>query len=256
MLRLEVRGMTCKSCEQRVREALSAVQGVQSVEVFLDTGKVLVWVSPGTPADVISHTISDVGYTVAGSSAFSSPSAPPPAEVPMHPASAPQEDGTRLRGYLPLLVVFAQIVALAAWGAHWMSTEAETPWMDAFMRFTMVGYFLFFGLFKVMNLRGFVALFRRYDVVARRAPVYAWSFPFLEWAAGWSYLVVPDLGLWNGLIALWLMVSIVGPLQVIFRKDFIRCACLGDALSQPVGWVTVAENGIMLLMALFMMKLG
>ncbi len=244
--------MTCNSCVHRVREALSAVPGVQNVEVFLETGNVLVWVSPGTVADVISQTISDAGYTVAGASAFSSSSGPPPAEVPTSPASAPHEDGTRLRGYLPLLVVVAQIVALAAWGAHRMSTETETPWMDAFMRFTMVGYFLVFGLFKVMNLRGFVALFRRYDVVARRVPVYAWSFPFLEWAAGWSYLVVPDLGLWNGLIALWLMVSSIGPLQVIYRKDFIRCACLGDALGQPVGWVTVAENGIMMLMALFM----
>jgi len=223
--------------------------------VFLDTGKVLVWVTSGTSAEAISRAISEAGCVVAATSTLSAHSDLSAPQQPERTAVTSPVESVGLQGYLPLLVVFAQIVALAAWGAHRAHTDAGTPWMDGFMRFTMAGYFLAFGLFKVMNLRGFVALFRRYDMVARRWAPYAWAFPFLEWAAGWSYLLVSDLGLWNGWIALWLMVSAIGPLLVIYRKYSIRCACLGDALGQPVGWVTVAENGIMMLMALFMMKL-
>jgi hypothetical protein len=77
----------------------------------------------------------------------------------------------------------------------------------------------------------------------------------LEWTAGWAYLFFPHASLLHGVILIWMLLSTVGPLQVIFRQDQIRCACLGEALGQPVGWVTVGENLAMALMAAAMLIL-
>lgn len=62
---LDVNGMTCSHCESAVKGALEALDGVNSVEVHLDTGKVDVTADEGgaSIADM-REAVEEQGYDV------------------------------------------------------------------------------------------------------------------------------------------------------------------------------------------------
>jgi cation transport ATPase len=243
-----VKGMTCQQCVKRVRDAAMQIEGTEDAQVFLGTGKLLVWARPPWSEHLLQEAIRSVGYSFQPTGeAHAAEGAAVSVADPLQ--SSPSTSGS---GSFPLFVTFANILAVAGWAAWTSSHEAADGW-HKFMTFSMAGYFLVLGLFKVISLRKFVELFQRYDLLAKRSPGYAWAFPFLEWTAGWAYLCFPHASLLHGIVLVWMVLSAVGPLQVILRQDQIRCACLGEALGQPVGWVTVGENVAMALMAAAML---
>ncbi|GAB4074008.1 copper chaperone CopZ [Barrientosiimonas marina] len=62
---LNVQGMTCEHCESAVKGALENLQGVQSAEVHLDTGKVDVTYDDAAVSIAAMHeAIEDQGYDV------------------------------------------------------------------------------------------------------------------------------------------------------------------------------------------------
>uniref|UniRef100_A0A7S2KLP6 Copper transport protein n=1 Tax=Zooxanthella nutricula TaxID=1333877 RepID=A0A7S2KLP6_9DINO len=62
---LQVRGMTCESCETTVRSALETVRGVVSAKVSCRDGSATVlYLSPATPEELV-EAISEVGFTAA-----------------------------------------------------------------------------------------------------------------------------------------------------------------------------------------------
>ena len=62
---LEVKGMSCGHCEQSVKDGLSSLKGVNTVEVQLDEGKVNVnYDKNEITLDEICDTIEDLGYDV------------------------------------------------------------------------------------------------------------------------------------------------------------------------------------------------
>ena len=64
-LDLKVEGMTCASCVNHVENALSKVQGVNSVNVNLATEKASLWFKTDVPADQLVKAVQDSGYGVA-----------------------------------------------------------------------------------------------------------------------------------------------------------------------------------------------
>ncbi len=61
-----VTGMTCEHCVRAVTEEVSALDGVATVAVDLETGHVLVTGSDYTDAQ-IAHAVDEAGYELAGS---------------------------------------------------------------------------------------------------------------------------------------------------------------------------------------------
>jgi copper chaperone len=63
---LNVEGMTCQHCVHAVKSSVSALAGVQTVDVSLEKKLVTVGFDPGvTNLEAIKHAISDEGYVVA-----------------------------------------------------------------------------------------------------------------------------------------------------------------------------------------------
>lgn len=58
-----VQGMTCSHCVASVREEVSEVSGVETVDVDLDTGRLTVAGTGFTDADV-SSAVDEAGYEV------------------------------------------------------------------------------------------------------------------------------------------------------------------------------------------------
>ena len=69
---VEISGMTCQGRANRVRNALMKLEGVQSVEINLDTGTAVV-VGSNLDPDTLDNAIHEAGY-IPGSVCGNSPS--------------------------------------------------------------------------------------------------------------------------------------------------------------------------------------
>lgn len=152
------------------------------------------------------------------------------------------------RDYIPLIVVFgfiglSSILHVAALGS------SPLHWMVA----TMGYFFVYFSLFKLIDLPGFVEGFRHYDVIAQRAGLWAWLYPFIELGLGVAYLLAvnePILYITTLVVTLLNVVSVAIKLA---KREVFMCACLGTALKVPLTTVTLVEYGLMGLMAIIML---
>jgi copper chaperone len=61
---LQVKGMHCDGCENRVEKVLKNLNGVTKVEADHSTGKVEVRVTPAASEDEIREKVSSLGYEV------------------------------------------------------------------------------------------------------------------------------------------------------------------------------------------------
>jgi hypothetical protein len=124
------------------------------------------------------------------------------------------------------------------------------------MMYMMAYFFLVFGVFKVFNLRAFADAYQTYDVIASRSRAYALAYPFIEIALGLLYLFWIG-GLWRDVTASVLMIiGTIGVWRALQKKDEIPCACLGMIFSVPMTHVTLFENVVMALMAVYMVLMS
>ena len=153
--------------------------------------------------------------------------------------------------FLPLIIIFVGILIFVGIRMLWFGSFDLMVAMQNFM----AGFFLIFGFFKVVNLKGFADAYQMYDLVAKRSRVYALLYPFLELALGLAYLLSFQL-LYTSIATLVIMgVSAVGVGNELKKKNQIVCACLGAVFKIPMTKVTFLEDVLMFLMALWMIFL-
>jgi hypothetical protein len=86
-------------------------------------------------------------------------------------------------------------------------------------------------------------------VLAKRLPVWAYIYAFLELGLGVAYLVDFNPVLTNWITLIVMSVSIIGVLQTVLNKKQIRCACLGAVFNLPMSTVTIIEDALMIAMS-------
>lgn len=123
-------------------------------------------------------------------------------------------------------------------------------WMEIFM-----GVFLItFASFKFAGYRMFIAMFRGYDIIAKRFFLYALAYPFIEIVLGFVYLA-DVFDFWRDIL-LFIVMSIgsIGVFQEIYhRRSGTHCACLGNIIKLPLSTVSLVEDVSMALMAGYML---
>ena len=128
--------------------------------------------------------------------------------------------------------------------------------VEVLMRHFMAGFFIVFGFFKLLDLRGFTETYRTYDLAARVVPAWAWIYPFVEVALGAAYLLAITPVLTNIVTLLLMTLGAIGVAKALFDKRRIRCACLGTVLNLPMTTVTLVEDLGMAAMAGVMLLMG
>lgn len=160
--------------------------------------------------------------------------------------------GTSVSDYLPLAIVFTYIVGgtalLAALTGHRNISSAMTYFMGLF--------FIFFSLFKVLDLPGFADGYRTYDLIAKRIKAYGYVYPFIELGLGVLYLLKVDTALLHAVTLVVMLVSAAGVARSLMKKQQIYCACLGNILKVPLSTISLWEDLLMALMALIMLALA
>ena len=225
-------GMTCSSCEAKVKNSLLLIPGVTEVEVSKENQTAIITMEKHIALSAFQKAL-DAKYSIS---------------TEEQNEAIGQAKGW-LVTYKPVLLIFIYITGitlLIEWmlgGFLWMR------WMNHFM----AGFFLVFSFFKLLNLKGFAESYSMYDIVAKHWNGWGYVYAFTELALGIAFLTGFSSIVTNAITFGVMTVSIVGVLQSVLSKRKIKCACLGDVFNLPMSTITIIEDALMIGMSLIML---
>ena len=153
--------------------------------------------------------------------------------------------------YRPVIALFA-ITALMAAAAATAATGTPATWLTLqwFVAFSMS----VLAFLKLRDLESFSTMFLGYDLLAQRWVPYAYIYPFAEALAG-ILMIAGTLDIIAIPVALF--IGTVGAVSVFYavyiQKRELKCACVGGDSNVPLGFVSLTENLMMVMMALWML---
>ena len=157
--------------------------------------------------------------------------------------------GYTVRDFLPLIILFAIITGLTLLRYYYEVDGNLYSVMSDFMGF----FFLIFGGFKIINLKGFAKAYQEYDIIAKKSLAYAYLYPFLEITLGIAYLMHWNPFITNLATLILMSVSAIGVGIELSKGKTIVCACLGTVFKVPMTYVTLLEDLLMAGMALWIL---
>ena len=141
---------------------------------------------------------------------------------------------------------------LMALAASWASlgeliTVRAGEWFIAFSMCVL-------AILKLRDLESFSNQFLGYDLLAQRVVRYAYVYPFAEAIAG--ILMIAGVLIWIA-APVALIIGTIGAVSVfkavyIDKRD-LKCACVGGGSNVPLGAISLTENLMMVLMAIWML---
>lgn len=238
--RYSITGLHCNSCVEYITTALEG----EYPEVEINISPSLDRITLHCPEDVstpqVIGFITDQGdYTVTSLAQI---------EAAMGTISKTNPSITRwsrIKEFYPLALILSYMVGSVTVYA----VRHDIDWMRG-MELTMGLFYLIFSFFKLLQLRGFVTQFRKYDMISYYLPAYAYFYPVIEILLGTAYI-------WGGfiLVANWITLclfsmNLVCVWRALRAGKQLECACLGSILSLPLSTVTVVEDTAMIGMSI------
>ena len=171
-------------------------------------------------------------------------------DLRVHFGIDPPEDERSDTRYTPVVAIFS-VAALLAVGLSWHQYQTPVTLRAAewFVSLSMT----FLAMQKLQDVESFSTMFLNYDLLARRWVPYSRIYPFAEAAAG--ILMTAGVLVWlSAPIALFIgTVGAVSILKAVYidRRE-LKCACVGGNSSVPLGFVSLTESLMMMLMGLWM----
>lgn len=233
-----ISGMTCESCVKTITEKISSIAGVTSALVTLKDKKAEITSNRKIElADVRQALSENTKYTV---SEFKS-------ENPLSAVATNELKKSILETYKPLFIVFIFILLISS------SYQISIGKFDAhlFMNHIMAGFFIGLSFFKFLDLKAFAESFSSYDPLAQRWLGYGKIYPFIEIILGLLFISGKMLLIANALTILVLSLTTYGVYLRLQSKSKFQCACLGTTFNLPLSNVTIAENLVMIAMAVY-----
>lgn len=106
----------------------------------------------------------------------------------------------------------------------------------------MIGFFLVFAGFKLLDLKGFAQGYSTYDLLAKRWHAYGYIYPFIELFFAFSMILNFYLEQILIIEVLFMIFSGMGVLYKLVKKESFQCVCLGTFLKVPLTKVTLVED--------------
>ena len=153
--------------------------------------------------------------------------------------------------YQPVIAIFSvtALMALAVtWAMHHQLLVVQT--IEWFIAISMC----VLGIQKLQDIERFSTMFLNYDLLAQRDPRYGYIYPFVETLAG--VLMLAGALIWLAAPAA-LFVGTIGAISVFkavyIDKRELKCACVGGSSRVPLGFVSLTENIMMMVMGTWML---
>lgn len=157
------------------------------------------------------------------------------------------------RTYKPVVALFS-VAALMAISITWSTTGTliGEPSLRLFGGISMA----LLALQKLADLNSFSNSFLNYDLLSVRFVPYAFIYPFAELASGLGMLS-GSFPAASGIVALAIgtegAISVVKAVYVDRRE--LTCACMGGNANVPLGFISLLENLLMVVMGAFMLSM-
>ena len=232
----QLTGMTCGSCEAKVKNYLLLLPNVTAVEVSKNDNTATITMDKHISITSLQDAIggNNSKYQIAA----------------LHNNEVAEQTKNWLVTYKPILLIFFYITVISGL-ASWQHNISAMH----FMQYFMAGFFLVFSFFKMLNLKGFADSYKMYDVVAKAIPAWAYVYAFIELGLGIAYAINFNPITTNIITLVVMSISIVGVLQSVLKKQKIQCACLGAVFNLPMSTVTIIEDALMIAMSIAMILL-
>lgn len=221
-------GMTCSSCEAKVKSALLTIENVTNVAVSKDLETATITMDKHIALSDLQKVL-DNKYQIAA----------------INHNEVAEQTKSWFETYKPILLIFFYILLVTILV---QTQNNHFDFMQA-MRHFMSGFFLVFSFFKLLNLKGFAESYVMYDVLAKQIPVWAYLYVFIELSLGIAFLINFNPILTNSITVIVMSISIIGVLQSVLNKEKIQCACLGAVFNLPMSTVTIIEDAMMIAMS-------
>ena len=154
------------------------------------------------------------------------------------------------KSWTPLYIVFAYIIASTI-----ITLQLTEYTSSNALSFSMGFFFLYFSLFKLLDIKGFIAGYLEYDIISKRIPAWATLVPFIELGLGIAYLLRYEAVLLHLFTLFFSVIIMIGVAEKLSKKEMIHCACLGTVLKVPLTWISLLEYTLMAIMAVAMILL-
>jgi len=231
----QLTGMTCSSCEAKVKSNLLSLPEISSVEVSKNTNTATVTMTKHIAIDKLQEAMGGANsqYQISA----------------IHHNEVTEQAKRWFEIYKPILLIFGYILVITLTIQFVNGSFSLMQWMQHFM----AGFFLVFSFFKMLNLSGFAESYAMYDIVAMRFKTWGYAYAFIELGLGISYVANFQPYLTNIVTLIVMSISIVGVLQSVLNKKKIQCACLGAVFNLPMSTVTIIEDALMIAMSATML---
>ena len=234
-----ITGITCGSCEKKVKDALTKIADITNIEIDRTTGITNIHMNKHVSTEALKSALLEYPkYQLS--------------EIVHTPAALPFTDveaKSWLVTYKPLLFIFGYISMVSVIVGN--TAGVFNTWEA--MRIFMAGFFLVFSFFKFLDLDGFADSYSMYDIVAKKIKAWGYIYPFVELVLGIAFATGFQPLITNMLTFIVMSVSIIGVLQSVFNKRKIKCACLGAVFNLPMSTVTIVEDALMITMSAWML---
>ena len=164
----QISGMTCSSCENKVKSALLLVDHVTSVDISLAENTARISMDKHVMLSELQQALGEK-YQI---------------HATQHHELI-EQGKSWFSTYKPVLLIFCYISVVT------LLIQSGNHHLDfmQWMRHFMAAFFLVFSFFKMLNLKEFAESYVMYDVIARKIPLWAYLYAFVELALGISYLL-------------------------------------------------------------------
>ena len=232
---LQISGMTCEGCKSSVEGKLGSLYGVDNVQVDLATGEAVIYSKNPISLSLIKETL------------------PPKYSLINEEVVNLDTNGdltlkeSKIKQLKPLFIILGYIfiASILLNYKNWNLTNAMLDFMGLF--------YIVFSFFKILDIKGFSMSFKMYDPFAKKAPIYASIYPFIEVLLGVMFLTRYEVNIALAITVIVLGVTTIGVTQTLLNKRAIKCACLGTTLNLPMTEATFIENALMIIMALILL---
>jgi copper chaperone CopZ len=225
-------GMTCSSCESKVKTALFSLPDITEVEPSKDNNSVAITMNKHVGLSELQSVLGEK-YQISA----------------IHHNEIVEETKSWFHTYKPVLIIFGYL-SIVTIGIQ--ISKNQFDFME-WMRHFMAGFFLTFSFFKILNLKDFAESYAMYDIVAKRFLSWGYIYVFTELALGLAFLTNYNPKLTNWITLIVMSVSIIGVLQSVLNKKKIQCACLGAVFNLPMSTITIIEDALMIGMSVIML---
>lgn len=231
----QITGMTCGSCEAKVKSSLLSLPDVLSAEVSQKENSATIEMSKHISLAALQKALGgeESKYQISA----------------LHHNETVEQTKNWFATYKPVLVIFFYILTTTLLIQYVADSFDWMRWMSHFM----AGFFLTFSFFKLLNLKGFAESYAMYDIVAKKWHGWGYVYAFIELALGIAFLTDFNLIITNAVTLVVMSISIIGVLQSVLNKRKIKCACLGDVFNLPMSTITIIEDALMIGMSAVML---